>query len=74
MTNRIDYTDNYIEPKTKADEVMVIAASLKWKNIPLTLENATEALRRGLVNAPDMWKLTEDDLAALWAALVEEAL
>lgn len=73
MTNRINYT-NFTEPITKADEVMLIALTLTDKNKPLTLANAIEALRTGLVNAPDMWMLSEGDLPALWAALVGETV
>lgn len=74
MTNRINYTTNFIEPTTKADEVMLIALTLTDKDKPLTLANALEALRLGLANAPDMWMLAEEDLPALWVALVEEAI
>jgi len=74
MTNRINYTDRFIEPKTKADEVMLIAFNLAGKDIPLTLANAIEALKQGLVNAPDMWLLTVDDLPLLWVALVEQKI
>jgi hypothetical protein len=71
MTNRKDYTDGYIEPQTKTDEVMLIAVNLTWKDKPLTLANAIETLRQGRASAPDMWLLTEDDLSALWGALID---
>jgi hypothetical protein len=74
MTNRINYTTTFIEPKTKSDEVILIAFNLTEKGKPLTLANAMDALKRGLANAPEMWMLTEDDLPTLWAALVKEAI
>ena len=72
MTNRISYTTTaFIEPATKTDEVLLIALTLTDKKKPLTLANAIEALKQGLANAPDMWLLAEDDLPALWSALIE---
>lgn len=72
MTNRIQYSDNYIEPTTKAEEVMWIADLLRKARRPLTLENAQITLGLGLDNAPEAWKLTMAELPALWAALVEQ--
>jgi hypothetical protein len=69
MTNRIEYLDKITET-TKQDEVWLIALNLENKGQPLSLENAQAALRQGLQNAPEMWKLSMDDLPGLWAELV----
>jgi hypothetical protein len=69
MTNRIQYQD-HVEQQTPATDIQAIREMLEQSQQPLTLDNARQALAKGLARKPEGWVITLAELPELWAEQV----